>query len=138
MARPTPSEMELLRLLQHARGCDGFADCEICKSIDLRLGDWPHGTEDPAIRLQRVDAGLVACLKQAERLYEVLEGSPLPASTRQVAVQLCTWLGKTRELLVMPITREDHAIAAAPPRPVAVLTVVRRTRTPAVFKRDPG
>jgi hypothetical protein len=113
--------MELLRLLQHARGCDGQS-CPQCEKIDLRLGDWPHGTEDPALRLDKVDAALVACLSQAERLYGVLEGASLPASTRQVAVQLCTWLGKTRELLVLPVTRGDDAPVPVP-----------RKRTAAVF-----
>ena len=116
--------MELLRLLQHARMCDGFAACETCRMIDLRLGDWPHVTEDPALRLEKIDDALKACEDQAERLYGVLEGSPMPSSVRSAAAQLVRWLGKTRELVVLPVTRGDDVKVRKVVRTAVVLKLV--------------
>lgn len=112
MVKPSTSEMELLRLLQHARACDGVR-CATCRQIDLLLGDWPHSAPDPGARLANVDRALRACHEQAERLYAAVEGSALPSSTRSAFAQLLTWLGKTRELLVLAPTRSDAA--PAPP-----------------------
>lgn len=122
--KPSPREMELLRLLAHARGCDGLR-CAQCRQIDLRLGDWPHSLEDPAERLARVDQALAATHAQAERLFAILEGSSMPASCRRVAAQICEWLVRTREMLVLPVTKGDAAVRApAVVRSAAVFTSV--------------
>lgn len=114
--RPATSaiEVELYRLLAHARGCDGFRQdetsgkikpCSICNAIDRRLEDGtPYFADDPVFRMQSVDRALDAILKQQRRLSEHLEGAMVPHSTRQTALQLVQWVDKTRNILSLPIT----------------------------------
>lgn len=109
----SPAEAELWRLLSHARSCDGLkpnasgklAACETCIHIDRWLEDGAtYFADDPVLRIATLDKALVAVMKQAERISGALEGSVMPASTRNAAVQLVEWLEKTRRILTLPIT----------------------------------
>jgi hypothetical protein len=111
--KPSATELELMRMLAHARSCDGV-DCSKCRRIDLRLEDWPHAVEDPAARLERLDKALVATRELAERLYLALEGTSVAPGTRRVAAQLVQWLDRTREMLTLPLTAGDGVVP--PPR----------------------
>lgn len=98
-------ESELLRMLHHARGCDGLK-CSTCRVIDLRLLDGlPHASDDPKLRFDAVDKALGNMITHTERLYSHLEGAPVPASVRRAMHQLTEFLDKTRQLLRLPVTK---------------------------------
>lgn len=130
----SPEVAELLRLLNHARACDGIR-CSTCNAIDQRLLDAPHATEDPEARLDACEHALRQCAQAAERLWGALEGAPVPASTRRAAAQLGEWIERARGLLRMPVTVEGRPpLQAVPdlPEPAlpqpATLVVMRATR----------
>lgn len=118
MGKPLDSEkMELVKLLDHARRCDGFK-CATCNEIDLRLADGlQHATENPAARFDAVDAGLVQLAQQIERIYDLLEGSPIPKSFGRSIQQLVEFITLLRQVIRLPVTRSVAAPARRPSPP---------------------
>ncbi len=112
VTRPlTPVEADLFRMLGHAMGCDGHA-CRTCDAIYLRLQDGlPHAREDVHDRITKVESMLTEIIAQSERVYEQIEGSPIPSSSRRSFAQILEWLIKTRAALRLPILKSG----ASPP-----------------------
>ena len=117
----TESEAELLRLLSHTRGCDG-TKCSTCRQIDLRLLDGvQHATSDPALRLSAVGSVLVQMRVQVERIFLVLEGAPVPASTRRAVHQLTEYVDAATQALRLPVVLSAREAKRAKPRPTPVM-----------------
>jgi hypothetical protein len=124
----TALEVELWRLLNHARSCDGvklsekgkLVACPTCSSIDRRLEDGTaYFADDPLLRLEQIDKGIVAILRQAERLDSALVPVSVPHAIRSTSGQIVEWLGMLRSLIHMPVTEIPGY--QRPPRPEAQL-----------------
>lgn len=117
MAAADEREAELIRMLFHARGCDGIK-CAFCRKIDLRLQDGgAHVAEDPTLRFSAVDEHLSRIYIQVERIYGVLEGAPVPASVRSAVHQLSEYVVVTRNLMRLPVVKTLRPSETKRPKP---------------------
>lgn len=124
----SPAEAELLRLLAHARACDGIR-CSLCDRIDSRLQDGlPHAGDDPTIRFSDVDAALATIGQHLEQFYQRIEGAPLPPGALRFLSQAIEWCDRTRQLLRLPVPKLQERREVKTVRTVrkAVVIVPRR------------
>lgn len=115
------AEAELLRLLDHARKCDG-QQCAICNRIDLRIADGiVHAGDDPMVRADAVESGLRQLSAHLENIYQRIEGCPLPPGmlrAMHLGIEACE---KIRETLRLPLSPAQQTKAAAGQTPLRLV-----------------